>query len=541
MGQTRVDLLHLLEDLRDAYRGSLEETLLTEIVANSLDSGARRIVVATDAAQSALAISDDGSGMTRRELARYHDIASSRKVRGEGIGFAGVGIKLGLLASEEVLTETKQGRSCVATRWHLASRQRAPWKWVPPGGLVGERGTAVCLKLRNPLSPLLDSGFLESTLARHFEPLLDNRFAEVLLPHYADGVSFVVNGRPLEQDGLSSLETAPVSVRLARKRRPSAWGVLWRAAPEDVLPEERRGVAISTFGKVIHRGWDWLGVFPGEPERVGGLIEAPPLAQCLTLNKNDFVRSGQKGALYLSFRKALQQAVAAQLAAWGDGAAPGPARKKSLRPLEKDLEAVLTDLASDFPLLDTLVERHAAGQRRLPIRAEPAAGIPSLDLVAGGGEERAETVSAVAPGEPPGPEEPPPPPAPAPSETPGTPAGGPSTAGSALLSRGGRGPRKPARFGLKIQFERRPDSNELGRLEESTVFVNQAHPAYQRAAASRSEGYHVALAAAMALAEVAVEPAGERPFLTAFLARWGKALEGNLPSGSRGASPRRRR
>ena len=27
MGETRVDLLHLLEDLRDAYPGSLEETL----------------------------------------------------------------------------------------------------------------------------------------------------------------------------------------------------------------------------------------------------------------------------------------------------------------------------------------------------------------------------------------------------------------------------------------------------------------------------------------------------------------------------------
>ncbi len=40
MGETRVDLQHLLEDLRDAYPGALEETILTEVVANSLDSGA---------------------------------------------------------------------------------------------------------------------------------------------------------------------------------------------------------------------------------------------------------------------------------------------------------------------------------------------------------------------------------------------------------------------------------------------------------------------------------------------------------------------
>ena len=37
MGETRVDLQHLLEDLRDAYTGPLEETILTEVVANALD------------------------------------------------------------------------------------------------------------------------------------------------------------------------------------------------------------------------------------------------------------------------------------------------------------------------------------------------------------------------------------------------------------------------------------------------------------------------------------------------------------------------
>ena len=40
MGETRVDLQHLLEDLRDAYSGAVEQTILTEIVANALDSGA---------------------------------------------------------------------------------------------------------------------------------------------------------------------------------------------------------------------------------------------------------------------------------------------------------------------------------------------------------------------------------------------------------------------------------------------------------------------------------------------------------------------
>ena len=89
----------------------------------------------TDPAARTLTVIDNGSGMQRRDLARYHNIASSTKTRGEGIGFAGVGIKLGLLVCEEVLTETRRGKTHIASSWHLAARNRAPWKWVHAVGL----------------------------------------------------------------------------------------------------------------------------------------------------------------------------------------------------------------------------------------------------------------------------------------------------------------------------------------------------------------------------------------------------------------------
>ena len=122
--------------------------------------------------------------MQRRELARYHNIASSTKTRGEGIGFAGVGIKLGLLVCEEVLTETRRGKTHVASSWHLASRHRAPWKWVTPLGLDRRARHGGALTLQNALSPLLDPGFLEVTLRRHFQPLLDPSFDDFLRGHY---------------------------------------------------------------------------------------------------------------------------------------------------------------------------------------------------------------------------------------------------------------------------------------------------------------------------------------------------------------------
>jgi hypothetical protein len=190
---------------------------------------------------------------------------------------------------------------------------------------------------------------------------------------------------------------------------------------------------------------------------------------------------------------------------------------------------VLVDLADDFPLLASLVERREGGQRRLPIgrgeqdaRGLVATALSGIREAAQSGEPPSPPAArTVAEGSPH-------------SETPIE----IPPSGSATLP-GLGGPRRPARYGLAIQFESRPDEPELGRLVESTVWVNEAHPAYRRATASRSEGYHLALAVAMALAPLAVEPAQERAFVNLFLASWGGALEeGGKPA--RPAPGRRR-
>ena len=518
MGETRVDLLHLLEDLRDAYPGSIEETILTEIIANALDSTATQIAFESDPANSLLTTVDNGSGMRRQELARYHDIASSTKTRGQGIGFAGVGIKLGLLVSEEVVTETRRGKSHVATSWRLASRHRASWKWIAPLGLVPERGTAVRLKVQNALSPLLDPGFLEASIRRHFQPLLDPTFDDIFAAHYPGGVAIHINGHRLEKQRWTAPLQGPLEIRLLRKRKPSAFGYLVR---ENVtLPEEQRGLAISTHGKVIRRGWDWLGLTPSDPKLVGGLIEVPDLAACLTLNKGDFIRIGTRGASYLAFRKAIQEAVSKQLAAWGDAReSTEDVRPKEVRPLQRDLAHMLEDLAHEFPLLASLVEQRAGGQKKLPLGSsirttDPRALVTASLIGQADGEETAGGVK-----------EPP-----AEGRTDGQPVdAGPAHTVTAedhgLLLPGKGRTRKPAHYGLDIQFEDRPEDLELGRLVESTVWVNRSHLAYRRALASRSIGYHIALAVAMALAALAVESSNEHGFVTAFLSRWSELFK----------------
>lgn len=554
MGQTRVDLLHLLEDLRDAYPGSIEETIVAETVANALDSGASRVSFAAQPDGRALVIVDDGEGMTRAQLRRYHDLAATTKKRGKGIGFAGVGIKLALLECDEVVTESRRGDRTYATRWHLASRQKAPWEYIDPPGLVAApAGTGLRLTFATPFSPLLDPGWIVATLLRGFAPLFDPTFDDILGPSYRDGVRFTVNGQTIPRAVAAGVrilgdaavhDRASLAVKLSRKRKPSAVGWLVRAdAP---LPEAERGVAVSTLGKVIRRGWDWVGITPAAGDRITGLIEAPGLAESLQLNKADFIRTGSRGAAYLAYRKAVQEAVSAQLAAWGEDPPPDRKKRPRTRPIERDLEKVLLDMADDFPLLGALVERRAGGQKRIPMGQRGAAAgadnawAPADGLATADGIDSPQPADADAP---PG------------DRTPGG-ADGEAAAGAADTDQptppspdstdsaphpaslpGRAAGRRKGRYTLEIRFESRPGSSELARLVESTVWVNDAHPAWIRAAASRADGYHIALSVAMALAPLAVEPAHAHAFITRFMAGWGEATPGK-PKGRKAGKRR---
>ena len=457
--------------------------------------------------------------MSRRELARYHDLAASSKTRGEGIGFAGVGIKLGLLVAEAVLTETRRGPVHVASRWHLASRHKAPWQWVAPPGWVGERGTAVGLRLRNPLSPLLDAGYVERCLRAHFEPLFEPAFDAILAERYPSGVAFHVNGRAIERGRSADAgERAALVVRLPRKRKPAAVGFLERVS--EPLPEDRQGLAVSTLGKVIRRGWDWTGLSSASPTLVAGLIEAPGLSAALTLNKGDFLRTGRRGITYL----ALSQ---------GDpGGRAGPAHRVGRGARPRGRGAAAGDAAPR-----ARPRGGAAGPGRRVPGARGARRAPAREASAG--SRRAPASGRSTPGEwraerrrrrasPPARTRPrPSASSDRPPEARRTTRGGAPPAEAAAegtLPEAAAGARRPTRYGLAVEFEERPQSLELGRLVESTVLVNTAHPAYGRAVASRAEGYHAALTVAMALGAVAVEPAGMQAFVTTFLARWGEAV-----------------
>jgi hypothetical protein len=224
------------------------------------------------------------------------------------------------------------------------------------------------------------------------------------------------------------------------------------------LPEDLQGLGISTFGKVIKSGWDWLGITPQARERLSGLIEVPGLAGSLTLNKGDFIRVGTRGATYLAYRKAIQEAVQRQLAEWGDLDSPvEEAPPRQIRPLERDLERVLEDLSDLFPLLGSLVEHRKGGQKRLPLgmpgsyQEMRAVMVPADTSQVGEAEE--ELVVQPPINQQPG----------ATQSEPREPGEDASVVSDFLLPDRGS-PKRPSRIGLGIQFENRENDQEIGRL-----------------------------------------------------------------------------
>lgn len=514
MGETRVNLQHLLEDIRDTYPFPAEEAILTELVANALDSTASEVRFIVSSREKMLTTVDNGRGMSPSQLEHYHDIAATTKVRGKGIGFAGVGAKLALLLAKEVLTETRAGRSYTATRWRLESSQRAPWELIEPQGILENvrSGTAVTLVFSGA-SPLLEPNYVEMILQAHFHPLLDETFREIFASLYTGGIRFFVNHRGVTAPELAELrERKTFVVRASLSSNPNARGkpigVGFIGRSEDDLPETQRGIGISAYGKVIKRGWDWVGLTPKNPARLSGIVEVPPLVEILTTNKADFLKDSGSLKRYYRYRKGIQAALAPILRDLGETAPARERQEREVRPIEREVERVLGNMIGEYPEIAPLIGRRRTNQPGVNLVPD----VEGTDLGA-----LTETLAEIAQQqtdanvarEEPAPFQPPVPP--------GAVIEGSENGGEPARPREGKriGP------GLMIGYEDAPERGELGWLLENTVWINRGHPAYQKAVAGGHEQYHVVLTVAWVLLGHLDDRHSAQQFIGEFLFGWG--------------------
>lgn len=502
MRETRINLKHLLEDIRDSYTQPIEEVIITELIANSLDSKAWRIEFTTDPDRGRFTICDNGQGMKRQALNDYHNIAATTKIKGRGIGFAGIGAKLSLLLAKSVVTETKGGHgSHCSTQWYLMNENRAPWNFKPSSGIVANsRGTAVTIELLNSQSPLLSPDFIAETIKKHFYPLLHPQFTDSIFKYiYKKGVIFYINGQEIQLKDFDFSESSKIFRITFGKRRGELAGFGFLAKSSGELLPELSGISVSTYGKVIKRGWEWLGISPKAGFQVCGMVEIPALSVILTTNKNDFLKDAASLKKYYKYRKAIQEAVLPVLAEFGEGDLSFEHDLKRLRPLEKEIGKTLGYLLKDFPELTPLV-----GIRRKSSHAEFVypGEIPSVEIIQtslGKIEEAADALFDEKPEEKP--------------------------EGTASEKKED----KKKTPGLTIGFEENSGQPDLARIVQNTIWVNVLHPAYQKSKKERLEEYHILLCVAWALSNFIEEDRSPQDFISQFLASWARERKIPLP------------
>lgn len=508
MGETRVNLKHLLEDIRDSYPCTHEEAIITELIANSLDSNASEIQFFIIPEDQTLIIKDNGEGMTHKSFEEYHDIAATTKARGKGIGFAGIGVKLSLLIAKEIITETKKDSFYKASRWRLESAQKAPWEYIKPKGLItSANGTAVSIILFDKNSGLLKEDLIEKTIQTHFYPILDNEFMDNILKHiaYKKGVTFSINGKKIElPDEEETIISKFFFISLGKRNNPIGVGFI-NKTKED-LPEERRGIAISTYGKVIKRGWDWIGITLRNPMRLTGIIEIPNLSEILTTNKADFLKDTRSLQKYYRYRKAIQEAVEPIFQEFGEVSIPRE-KTDSLRPIEKEIERVIGFMLNDFPELSPLLGRKQKSEESEGILSDPKA-LPIGEYIEGfrygvqkGWKGGVKEVSRIEKME-------------------GEIFSEQIEKSDNPTQTGYEHMIKKRRPNLMIGFEDNPDHNELGWLTENTIWINKAHPAYKKAINTGAEKYHIVLSVSWVLSNYIESKKSPQMFINRFLLSW---------------------
>lgn len=282
-------------------------------------------------------------------------------------------------------------------------------------------------------------------------------------------------------------------------------GLLLKTSQE--LPEDNRGLAISTFGKVIKRGWDWLGITPRNPTHLTGVVELPDLVVCLTTNKCDFLRDPNSLQKYYKARKAVQDAVGEVFDKLGE-TRPGERRSdKTFEKLQKEINKVVGEILPDFPELEPLFGRKHPGTE-VPVHVADSAGVvrtgvaPGTDVTTGdlGGAGVGEGVEGAAEG---------------PLE--GTHLE-PQQVGP---ERAAEHVRRRKRPGLMIGFDEHTGGDQMGWLRGSTLYVNTLHPAYRRVQETGEVNLYVMFAVASTLSAHVQEERQPVEFVQRFLATWG--------------------
>ena len=301
--ESSVNYKNLIEDLAQMYPDEVSEVIVSELLANSLDSGADCIEIIINPNENTLVVSDNGRGMSKSEFKQYHDFAAGLKRKGDSIGFAGVGAKISFNIACRVRTETRSRNFFGGSDWYFDSKRRLVWEDIQPE-IIPEDRTGTRVEVFFPSDsdfPYNSERELANLIRHNYLPLLDERFLVLYesMGFYSKRTKFLINGQPLPVtriDDEYSLEKRKDIYPAKKNGNPIGFGFFGLASEEYPISENRCGVSLCTHGKVIKS--EFLKQYPGQyGPRILGIVEIPELVKFLNTSKSDFNRPRGRGKI----------------------------------------------------------------------------------------------------------------------------------------------------------------------------------------------------------------------------------------------------
>ena len=496
---SQVNFKKLVADLADMYPDHPFDVVITELVANSLDAKAKRISLTWEDNLKVLVVEDDGQGMDATQFKEYHDFATELKHRGSGIGFAGVGAKIGFNIADRVVTETRSKGAASASDWQWHSDGSLRWKNIPLDRLTGN-GTRVEVHFRREEAPPeVDNEYLIRVLKRHYLPLFVEEFgrAYAAMGIYLTLPQFLVNGSPVLPKALD--ETAGMNprrdIKLPSDNRPVGLGSIGVTKNDPSITDHPYGVLLCTHGKVIKS--ELFGQSTGAlGTRLFGMVEIPKLVDYLTTNKSDLKGGPGRSKGLNRLLDPVREELKAFLADQGIAVV-----QQNRNQLSAKLERELTKMIRRLPELqdfDGLLRRSRT------LRKSEDGNVPTSEARTGKGDRNSHR-SLARNGD--------------------DGHGGSSRASDRNGATRAKRQRRRRNQGPRVAFEEHPARNETAWLDSNTVVINSGHTAYrQRVNQDQARLTYCMFAIGVALdkAEL-VESRDGVSYVDKFIAAWGSS------------------
>jgi len=460
----KVDMKHLMENLRDHYRIEIEEAAIVENVDNCIDERYSEIRFLVNEGKLEIFMSGDGMSSETFWVTLPKMAATTKETASGALGRYGWGMKVCLWIANQVNIETKKGDFHGAQSWKMIGGIPS-WKKEQPKKILDGNFTYVAIELNDEYKAKITPELIVKTLQKFYPTVLrgapvQNRYVEKRV------LKMIVNEHIVEPPCEIDYEKrVPIKATVGNKE---ATGYVYLS--KESLPEEERGIWIIVHGRKITN--DFFGYYD---DKITGYVHADFLIKDLRGDKTQLMKTHR-------WRK-LSEAIAQQLKEFMSEI--GALREEKLpKDIVKRIHIEINELVRYFPELQELAKKLGIGISQDVLIPKKEGSTPTT-LEEGSERERG-LESGQGGGE-------------------GVPVKLGEEHEKAPTGEGGedRAEKRKRKRGVEIKRLPSSEKKEAWFTPDGIVFINTTFPTYKKAEKMHSLEYHIERCAIEAILEYA--------------------------------------